>query len=116
MDPIISPVWIYLIYIADRIWGFSIFVLIAAMFVILSLMVGWIEFDEPNSEELRRKWMKIFAIVAIVCILIIMIIPDKNMMYTMLAASFVTPDNISAGEEHLIDLVTKIAKIINTPK
>ena len=35
----------------------------------------------------------------------------------MMGASMITPDNISGGEEHLIDLITKIANIIyNAPK
>ena len=53
----------------------------------------------------------------IVCLLMFMLVPDKDTMYAMLAASMITPDNISGGEEHLIDLITKIANIIyNAPK
>ena len=119
MEPIISPAWIYLISFASKIQIFSILISVAALFVWVSIYVGAIEFygEEEKSEELRRKWLQNFAIVMIVCVLIFMIIPDKDTMYSMLAASFITPDNISEGEEHLIDLVTKIANIIyNVPK
>ena len=117
MEPIISPVWIYLINVANRIWVFSIFTLLVAMFMILSLMAGWIVFYGPDSEKVRSRWIKTFVIVMIVCMIIIVLFPNKDTMYAMLAASFITPDNISEGEEHLIDLVTKIANIIhNAPK
>ena len=118
MEPIISPVWIYLINVANRIWVFSILTLVVAMFMIASLMSGWIElFNRPDSEKVRRQWIKTFVIVMIVCMIIIVLFPNKDTMYAMLAASFITPDNISEGEEHLIDLVTKIVNIIhNTPK
>ena len=117
MEPIISPVWIYLINVANRIWVFSILTLVVAMFMIASLMSGWIVFYGPDSEKVRSRWIKTFAIVMIVCMIIIVLFPNKDTMYAMLAASFITPDNISEGEEHLIDLVTKIANIIhNAPK
>lgn len=119
MEPIISPVWIYLINFASKIQIFSILISVAALFVWVSVYVGAIEFygEEEKSEELRRKWLQNFAIIMIVCVLIFMIIPDKDTMYEMLAASIITPDNISGGEDYIINLIAKIANIIyNTPK
>lgn len=120
MEPIISPVWIYLIHLANALQGISIVIFGASLILWVSVYVGVIEFndtDSEDSEKARRRWLKIFAIIATVCVLIFVLIPDKDTMYAMLAASFITPDNIAGGEEHLIDLVTKIANIIyNTPK
>ena len=120
MEPIISPVWIYLIHLANTLHAISICIFAASLIVWVLVYTGAIEIDDSDSEDsekARRRWLKIFAIIATVCALILVLIPDKSTMYAMLAASFITPDNISGGEEHLIDLVTKIAKIIyNAPK
>ena len=120
MEPIIPPVWIYLIHLANTLHAISICIFAASLIVWALVYTGAIEIDDSDSEDsekARRRWLKIFAIIATVCALILVLIPDKNTMYAMLAASFITPDNISGGEEHLIDLVTKIAKIIyNAPK
>ena len=120
MEPIISPVWICLIHLAIALQGIAVVIVGASLSLWVSVYVGVIEFndtDSEDSEKARRRWLKIFAIIATVCVLIFVLIPDKDTMYAMLAASFITPDNIAGGEEHLIDLVTKIANIIyNTPK
>ena len=121
MEPIISPVWIYLIYLVNTLHSISICIFSVSLVVWvigwILVYVGEIDLDSEDSEKARKRWLKIFAIVATVCILILALTPDKDTMYAMLAASFITPDNIAGGEEHLIDLVTKIANIIyNTPK
>ena len=120
MEPIIPPVWIYLIHLANTLQAISICIFAVSLIVWALVYTGAIEFDDSDSEDsekARRRWLKIFAIIATVCALIVVLIPDKSTMYAMLAASSITPDNISGGEEHLIDLVTKIAKIIyNAPK
>ena len=117
MEPIISPVWIYLIHLVNTLHSISICIFATSLIIWVLMYVGEIDLDSEDSEKARKRWLKIFAIVATVCILILALTPDKDTMYAMLAASFITPDNIAGGEEHLIDLVTKIANIIyNTPK
>ena len=117
MEPIISPLWIYLINLASTIYAFSIGLFGVSLLIWILVYVEEIEFDGPDSEKVRSRWLKVFAAIMIVCLLMFMLVPDKNTMYAMLAASMITPDNISGGEEHLIDLITKIANIIyNAPK
>ena len=117
MEPIISPVWIYLINLASTIHSLSICIWTASLFIGLFVFIGAIEFDGPDSEKSRRRCLKIFAIIMLVCFILLVLIPNKQTMYAMLAASIITPDNISGSEEHLIDLTTKIANIIyNAPK
>lgn len=119
-EPIISPVWIYLIHLVNTLHSISNCIFGASLIAWVLVYIGIIEFDNSDSEDsekARKRWLKIFAIIATVCVLILTLIPDKDTMYAMLATSFITPDNISGGEDHLIDLVTKIAKIIyNAPK
>ena len=82
--------------------------------ILIFIYAGAIELIRDSN---KKFWLKTFAIIVIVCVLILMLIPDEDTLYAMIAASFITPDNVSIGEDHLIDLVTKIAKIIyNAPK
>ena len=117
MEPIISPVWIYLINLAGTINFLSICIWTASLFILVCVFTGKIEFDGSDSEKSRRRCLKIFAIIMLVCFILLVLVPNKETMYAMLAASIITPDNISVSEEHLIDLTTKIANIIyNAPK
>ena len=114
MEPIIPPMWIYLIHLASTLRFAAIYTLCASIVILIFIYAGAIELIRDSN---KKFWLKTFAITVIVCVLILMLIPDEDMLYAMIAASFITPDNISIGEDHLIDLVTKIAKIIyNAPK
>lgn len=113
MNPIISPAWIYLIHLTDTIYGLSIFALTAALIMLTLLLISGIGFEETESKRiLANKWMKICVITIIVCILILVLVPDKKTMYAMIAASIITPDNISGVEENVIDLIEKIANAV----
>ena len=114
MEPIIPPMWIYLIHLASTLRFAAIYTLCASIMILIFVYAGAIELIRDSN---KKFWMKAFAITVVVCLLILMLIPDQDTLYAMIAASFITPDNISIGEDHLIDLVTKIAKIIyNAPK
>lgn len=109
MEPIIPPMWIYLIHLASTLRFMAIYTLCASIIISLYIYAGAIDLIRDSN---KKFWLKTFAIAIIVCVLILMLIPDKDTLYAMIAASFITPDNISIGEEHLIDLITKITKII----
>lgn len=114
MEPIIPPMWIYLIHLASTLRFMAIYTLCASIMILFFIYVGAIELIRDSN---KKFWLKTFAITAVMCLLILTLIPDQDTLYAMIAASFITPDNISIGEDHLIDLVTKIAKIIyNAPK
>ena len=114
MNPIISPAWIYLIHLTDTIYGLSIFALTAALIMLILLLISGIEFDEETESKrlLTNKWMKICVITIIVCMLMLVLVPDKKTMYAMMAASMITPENISDVENHVVDLITKIADAV----
>ena len=117
MEPIISPVWIYLIHVANMVYGLSIIAWGVSLLILVLISIDAFDFDGSDSEESKRKYMKKCAIVMVVCTIVFILIPDKNTMYAMFAASIVTPDNISVGEEHIVNLIAKIANAIhNAPK
>ena len=118
MTPIIPPSWIYFIHVAGTIYDLSIFVLLASIFILLLLGFCFAT-DPPDSEKIRKfifKALKFCAITIIVCILVLILVPDKKTMYAMIAASMITPDNISGVEEHVIDLITNIANAVHNAK
>ena len=109
MDPIIPPMWIYLIHLASTLRFMAIYTLCASIMILIFIYASTIEIIRDSN---KKFWLRTFAITMVVCILILTLIPDQDTLYAMIAASFITPDNISICEEHLINLVTKITKII----
>ena len=70
---------------------------------------------DPSEEKRIRsinKAMKRCVIVMFICSIILILVPDQKTMYQMLAASMITPDNISAVEEHVIELIKEIANAV----
>lgn len=62
------------------------------------------------------KIIKICAVVAVICIILLIFIPDKKAVYAMIAASVITPDNISSTENHVVDLISRIAEAVRETK
>ena len=120
MEPIISPVWIYLIHVINAIYGLSLFILLGSGFVmVMSPLIADSIVDFGDHEEEKRvmyKIIKICAIVAAICIILLIFIPNEKTIYAMIAASIITPDNISGAEDHIIDLISKIAEAVNNVK
>ena len=118
MNPIIPPSWIYLIHVANTIYDLSIFVLMVSIVTLLLLGIGF-AMDPPDSEKIKKyviEALKICAVTIIVSVLVLVLVPDKKTMYAMIAASMITPDNISGVEEHVIDIITNIANAVNNAK
>ena len=117
MNPIISPVWFYLIHVANMIHVLSLFVLvisIASLLVLLAGEVGFYPDDEEENRRITKKYVKICITSMIMCSLVITLVPNARTIYMMIAASVVTPDNISYGEEHIVNLITNIVNAINS--
>ena len=110
MDAIISPVWFYLIYVLNAIHGLSLFILFASVFAtIMPILVDW-------PDEKKVMYIKICAVVATICLILLVFIPDKKTVYAMIAASVITPDNISITEDHVVDLISRIAEVVRETK
>lgn len=114
MEPIISPALIYLIHMINAIYGLSIFALFVSAFtmVMSPLIADCICEDYEEEGKVMRKIIKICAILVVICIILIMFIPTEKTIYEMIAASMITPDNISITEDQIVDLISKIAKAV----
>lgn len=114
MEPVISPALIYLIHMINAIYGLSIFILFVSAFtmVMSPLIADCICEDYEEEGKVMRKIIKICAILVVICIVLIMFIPNEKTIYAMIAASMITPDNISITEDQIVDLISKIAKAV----
>ena len=118
MNPIISPIWFYLIHVSNMIHVISIFVLVISIVGLVMLVAGAVDFypDEEENRRITKKYVKICITVMIMCSLVLTLVPNTKTMYMMIAASVVTPDNIVGGEEHIVNLITNIVNAINSTK
>ncbi len=118
MNPIISPVWFYLIHVANMVHVLSLFVLVISIVGLLVLLAGEVGFypDEEENRRITKKYVKTCITAIIMCSLILTLVPNARTIYMMLAASVVTPDNIVDGEEHIVNLITNIVNAINSTK
>lgn len=114
MEPVISPALIYLIHMIKAIYGLLIFILFVSAFtmVMSPLIADCICEDYEEEGKVMRKIIKICAILVVICIILTMFIPDEKTIYAMIAASMITPDNISITEDHIAELISKIAEAV----
>lgn len=104
MEPIISPWIIYVLHVFDKLY-FAGGMLLMCCGVISPLLVI---FGKMEESECMIKYAKILAIVAAVCALVLIIVPDKDTLIAMLAATYITPDNIQMVQGNIMDFVKQI--------
>ena len=114
MEPVISPALIYLIHMIKAIYVLLIFILFVSAFtmVMSPLIADCICEDYEEEGKVMRKIIKICAILVAICIILTMFIPNEKTIYAMIAASMITPDNISISEDHITELISKIAEAV----
>lgn len=116
MEPIISPEWFYLAHVFNTIYDLSLLILFISIFVMVVSLVDCVCENYKDEKKMMYKIIKICAIVAVICIILLIFIPDKKAVYAMIAASVITPDNISSTEDHIVDLVSRIAEAVRETK
>lgn len=105
MEPIISPLWFYLFNVIDNITIFvALAFLIAALFCVYCVV-------ERNIKE--NKFFKIAIITSCISMLFLVFLPQKEVLYQMLVASYITPDNIAAVGDSASSIVDYIVESVN---
>lgn len=96
-EPIIRPLWLYLIDLLNK--------LNVLMFLVLVVTVGitiiaiayclseWGYFEDDEAKEIKRVFKKVIVVILVVA-LVVVAIPTKETMYTMLIAEQITPANV----------------------
>ena len=92
--PIISPWTFYLINLVDG--ASTISFIIFALCFIGAAFTALIYLHSPDceTEKAVKKWFKRFAIGTIISLIMIIVIPGKEICYQMLAAKMVTYENV----------------------
>lgn len=106
MKPIISP---WLIYFASRADAVGTLFLIVA---IVAFVICFIGFD-----NLTKNGFKLFISIGIISMILTVLTPTTETVYTMMVANEITPDNIQAigktGKD-VVDYITdQIDKVVN---
>ena len=113
MEPIISPWVIYIFSIIVKIDFIIKLIAILSLFGICSLFVLLIDRNDEEVMSMLVNWMKNLFIIMIICGILLIFIPDKRTLLTMLTLNSITPDNIQLVQG---DVVEFIYQIMNTIK
>ena len=111
MEPIISPWYFYIIHVASAIQFASI--LISVVCLTLGTLCFIASHDSPyGDDKFGMKIAKRLLIAGAVALSLVIFVPSENTLYKMLAASLVTPENISIAENGTIDFIERLAEAI----
>ena len=114
MEPIISPLWFYLI---DTVTSLKAFFMMTGIITIIVLGMisaghaGWSMKDLHNFW--KCKLTRILAVTSLIFIIAGCFIPSAETAYKMLVASLVTPDNIAAVGESASNVVDYIIESVD---
>ena len=112
MEPIISPWVIYAVQLLDNLRDVAmiLFVLSVIASVILALPMIL------DDEDLPKKYLKKAVIIAAICGGMDIMIPNKETMITMIAASYITPDNIQMTQGNIVEFIKQISEAVQNGK
>ena len=128
MNPIISPVLIYLIGISSNIqWlcnllaGVAIsFAVVASVICLVNEVAVYEDDDKQDTVRLCIKIIKYSLIYAVILGVIASLIPSKEVATAMVVANYITPDSLQGTNDviksNLQDYVNIIVEAINKVK
>lgn len=119
MEPIINPLWFYLIDIVDGVKSTCTFMLIVS-FTVLAIIsfVFLFSWSEDNLEEKEKqsyfRYLKLVLKVIIPCFIITIFTPCSDTIYKMIIADNVTPHNIEVVGDTIEGGIDYIFEKINS--
>lgn len=121
LEPIINPWVFYLIDVVDSLK--SVLWCVGGIFfcTLIVYFIGYMSFDDDcrGDEKKKGKCVK-YATVSIGVLILVGVlniaIPSKTTMYQMLAARYLTADNIKSTQNNVVELVGKIVQQIERQK
>ena len=108
--PIVNP-WI--------IYGISVIhnlCLLAFLSLIITSVGMIVVLGGSNGNKQDIKILKTLFVIFSVSVVLLVILPSKNTMLTMLALQYVTPDNIQMVQGDVVDFVSQIAQAVKSVK
>lgn len=111
MEPIINPWFIYWINIITNLHAaFGLAAAISLVIFLFSVCGFSSVYLNEEEQSTAKKIMKISAAVLFSAGIILIFLPDKETMMTMLALQYTTPDNIQIVQGNVVDFVKNIAE------
>jgi hypothetical protein len=112
MEPIISPWVIYAVQLLNNLRDVAmiLFVLSGIASVLLAIPVIL------DDKDLPKKYLKKAVIIAAICGGMDIIIPNKETMITMIAASYITSDNIQMTQGNIVEFIKQISEAVQNGK
>lgn len=114
MEPIVSPWVFYAISLCGKVSAVGQFIMFASV-VVFIISLAFYFGDEKLSADLKKA-TKIAFVLFIVGGIIFLLVPNKETAITMLTASIITPDNVTAVQNNAVDFIQKIAKAVAEAK
>lgn len=114
MEPIVSPWVFYAISLCGKVSAAGQLMMFASVAVFIISSVFY--FGDKELPADLKKATKIAFVLFIVGGIIFLLVPNKETAITMLTASVVTPDNITAVQDNAVDFIQKIAKAVAEAK
>lgn len=117
MNPVISPLWFYLIGIGANAQILLGIVGGAIAFAAgIALIISAIEYYDYNHESTLKiiKISKKYFMIGLMIGFFAILIPSKETCYQMIAATVVTPNNIEIVGETTTDIVDYIIESVDT--
>ena len=113
MEPIISPWIIYIFSIIINISFVLKLVATLSLFCICSLFVLLNEERDNKSILTIMNWMKKLFIISVICGILLIFIPDRQTLLTMLTLNSINSDNIQLVQGNVVDFITQIMNLVN---
>ena len=112
MEPIINPLWFYLI---DVLGSFRIVILFTGIVLLFIIIAGayLTLYPKEFKDWLKSKRFEKLLILGVLLIMIGVLFPCQETAYKMLTASLITPDNIAATGGAVQDIVDYIVNSVN---
>ena len=109
--PIINP-WIFylteLLSYIDSVLNALITIIVSALIISIVIYSFDFYYQDEDESKLVKKWLKKGIIGLIIVVLFAGIIPSKKTIYQMLAANYVTYENVETASDIIKDSVDYI--------
>lgn len=119
MEPIINPLWFYLIDIVDNLQiVVDIILILSCIALAIVSLIMFFEYSELYLEEREKqtyfKYLKTALKVIIPCIIITILTPSSDTIYKMIIADNITPHNIEVVGDTIEGGIDYIFEKINS--
>jgi hypothetical protein len=112
MEPIISPWVIYALHVFDKLYFACGMVLMCCVTIAPFLAI----FGDMENSQYMIEYAKKLIFVAVVCAIVLVIAPSKDILLTMIATSYITPDNIQLVQGNVLEFIRQISGAVQSGK